>query len=234
MTYRTALVTGASRGIGLGLVRELLAGGATVVATVRSSSNGLSELASEASGRLHIVQLDTASAESIAACVEGLKKEFQHFDLVVNNAGILEEVRPFAEVKEQELVDAFRVNTIGPFLLTQHLLAAGLIGQPGSVVANISSILGSIGTKEFNEFPVYAYRASKAALNSITRFADVALASEGISSVAIHPGYVKTDINKGGGFITVEESAKGIVQVLNSGKDLHGRFYGYDGAELPW
>ncbi len=87
MTYSTALVTGASRGIGLGLVRELLAGGATVVATVRSSSNGLSELASEASGRLHIVQLDTGSAESIAACVEGLKKEFQHFDVRSSCAG---------------------------------------------------------------------------------------------------------------------------------------------------
>ncbi|KAL4442079.1 hypothetical protein ABPG77_011340 [Micractinium sp. CCAP 211/92] len=234
MTYRTALVTGASRGIGLGIVRELLAAGVTVVATVRSSSNGLSELAAQASGRLHIVQLDTASAESIAACVEGLKKDFQHFDLVVNNAGIVEEARPFVEVKEQEILNVLRVNTIGPFLVTQKLLAAGLIGQPGSVVANISSLLGSIGTKEFNEFPVYAYRASKAALNSITRFADVALASEGISSVAIHPGYVATDLNNHSGTITVEESAKGIVQVLTSGKDLHGRFYGYDGAELPW
>lgn len=81
MANRTALVTGASRGIGLGLVRELLGAGVTVVATVRSSSNGLSELAASASGRLHIVTLDTSSAASIAACVEGLKKQFHHFDV---------------------------------------------------------------------------------------------------------------------------------------------------------
>lgn len=234
MPYRTALITGASRGIGLGLTKELLATGATVVATVRSASNGLSELAANAGGRLHIVQLDTGSSASITACVEGLKKQFQHFDLVVNNAGILEEIRPFGEVKEQELLNAFQVNAIGPFLLTQQLRAAGLIGQPGTVIANISSIVGSIGTSVFNEVRAYAYRASKAALNSLTRFSDMALASEGISCVAIHPGYVKTDINKGAGFISVEESATGILQVLDSGKDLHGRFYAYDGEELPW
>ncbi|KAL4427870.1 hypothetical protein ABPG75_001959 [Micractinium tetrahymenae] len=234
MPYRTALITGASRGIGLGLVQELLAAGATVVATVRSASNGLSELAAGAGGRLHVVQLDAGSAASIAACVEGLKKRFQHFDLVINNAGVLEELRPFGEVEEQDFLDAFQINAIGPFLLTQQLRAAALLGQPGTVVANISSILGSIGTAVFNDYPGYAYRASKAALNSLTRYSDKALAGEGISCVAIHPGYVKTDINKGAGSISVEESAKGILQVLNSGKDLHGRFYAHDGEELPW
>ncbi|KAI7843656.1 hypothetical protein COHA_002558 [Chlorella ohadii] len=187
-------------------------------------------------GRVELVQLDTASSASIQACVDGLKGKLGHLDVVVNNAGVIDSLGPFEQVTEKELLDCFQTNTIGPFLFTQELKRAGLIGTPGgpSVVANISSILGSIGTDIFAAYPGYAYRMSKAALNSMTRYVDIALAQEGISLVSIHPGYVKTDINQGEGDITAEESVRGILQVLESGKDLHGRFYSWAGDELPW
>ncbi|KAI3427049.1 hypothetical protein D9Q98_006990 [Chlorella vulgaris] len=238
-----AVVTGASRGIGRELTAELLRRGYTVLAAVRdpakakASPDQLANLVAGPSGsRLHFAQLDISSGASIDAFVEGLKARYQHFDLVINNAGIAE-MSVYGETTEQHLKDCFQVNTFAPFLLTQSLWKAGLIGGKAgkSVVANISSLLGSSGTKEWVEYPAYAYRASKAALNNLSRYSDVALAKEGVSVVTLSPGYVSTDMNNNQGELTPEFSAQSVLKVvLDSGSNLHGTFLNYSGEELPW
>ncbi|GAB4823856.1 hypothetical protein N2152v2_010902 [Parachlorella kessleri] len=230
------LVTGASRGIGLTLVSSLVGKGQTVVATARDPDNAsqLKDLASQNASRLHIVKLDVSQPSTFASTTDQIKKAgFHHLDVVINNAGVLGEVKPLGEVTEQVLHDVYQTNTIGPFLFTQELKKAGLIGQPGTVVLNISSVLGSIEANIFPGWPGFEYRASKAALNILTKHLDTALAKENVAVAAIHPGYVRTEMNKDG-HITVEESVKGVLDVLESGKDLHGTFYSYDGQPLPW
>ncbi|GAB4823854.1 hypothetical protein N2152v2_010900 [Parachlorella kessleri] len=256
------LVTGGGRGIGFQLVTDLLAKGSTVIATVRNvdSCSQLKQLASQNADRLHIVKLDVNHPSTFAGTAEEIKKAgYDHLDVVINNAGILGELRAYEDVTEKELQElSFRwpaclgtsfllsrktaalllgdsTNTIGPFLFTQQLKKAGLIGgESGTVVANISSVLGSIGHEQFPGYPGYDYRAFKAALNMLSKHTDIALAKDNVTCFVIHPGYVRTAMNKGGGHIEVEESAKGILDVLESDKDKHGTFYSYDGQPLPW
>ncbi|GAB4823855.1 hypothetical protein N2152v2_010901 [Parachlorella kessleri] len=236
-TTKVYFVTGASRGIGLSLVTSLVGKGQTVIATARDPDNAsqLKDLASQHAGRLHIVKLDVNQPSTFVSTTDQIKKAgFPHLDVVINNAGVLGEVKPLGEVTEQVLRDVYQTNTIGPFLLTQELKKTGLIGQPGTVIVNITSVLGSIGANIFPGWTGFEYRASKAALNILTKHLDTALAKDNVAVVAIHPGYVMTEMNKGDGHITVEESVKGILSVLESGKDLHGTFYNYDGQPLPW
>ncbi|GAB4820963.1 hypothetical protein N2152v2_008009 [Parachlorella kessleri] len=80
----------------------------------------------------------------------------------------------------------------------------------------------------------YSYRASKAALNIVTKSLAIDLQSEGITSVLLHPGYVRTDMTGWQGLVTAEASAAGLLHVLESGRPLNGRWYAYDGKEIPW
>jgi NAD(P)-dependent dehydrogenase (short-subunit alcohol dehydrogenase family) len=115
MATKTYLVTGASRGVGFELCKQLTARPDTrVVAAARRPEQAaeLQALAQQAGpGRVEVVQLDTASSASIQACVDGLKQTLGHIDVVVNNAGILDSLAPFDQVTEQELFDCFQVRS---------------------------------------------------------------------------------------------------------------------------
>jgi NAD(P)-dependent dehydrogenase (short-subunit alcohol dehydrogenase family) len=234
------LVTGAARGIGLQLVQELLSRGNTVVATVRNTgtASDLTALQSsdnpELTGRLHIVEMDVSSAASIKKAVAELKASYSHFEVVINNAGILGEPQSFDELTGEDLISVFQTNTVGPVLLTQQLKLQGLIGEQETLVINVSSLIGSTSFDLFDHLTVYQYRASKAALNMLTRFMDLALAKDNITVMAVSPGYVKTAMSNYEGEITTEESAQGILAVAENGQDLHGTFYNYTGEQLAW
>mmetsp|Transcript_14159 Transcript_14159/g.38340 ORF Transcript_14159/g.38340 Transcript_14159/m.38340 type:complete len:151 (-) Transcript_14159:445-897(-) len=148
---------------------------------------------------------------------------------------------------------AFQTNAVGPFLVVQQLLAAGLIGSPSAenldtsvqqqqegcstLIANISSIVASHGDQEVSSKMGggYAYRASKAALNIINKaLCNDLTASHRVESVLLHPGYVRTDLTGGLGVIDVKESTDGLFAVLSSEKPLNNKFYSYTGDEIPW
>lgn len=239
ITGKTVVVTGGSRGIGFGLVQKFLARDNTVIATARRTSEaaGLHELKSKyPAGRLQLLDLDTSQPDNVAQWAAGVKGCTSHVDVLVNNAGAYGRRLPLEELEASDFMFAFQTNTIGPFLVVQQLLKQGLLGAPGSLVVNISSIAGSHGdpTVSANLPGGYAYRSSKAALNMINKVFTIDLSAKGIESTCLHPGYVKTDMTGGQGWVDVETSVTGMMAVLESGQPLNDKFHSYDGSVVPW
>ncbi len=235
-TIRHCLVTGANRGLGLEFVRQLLLQDDThVVATCRhpGKANALNALAGEHPGRLRVLPLEVGDPRSIAELLRELVLlggDSERLDLLVNCAGVLHSGERFGSVGAANLDDSFRTNAMGPFLLTQAL-AARL--SDGARVVNISSQLGSIaGLKSFS---TPSYNISKAAQNMATALLATALQPRDIAVVALHPGWVQTDMGGAGAAITPTESIKGLLKVID-GLTLadSGHFLDWRGKTLAW
>jgi len=217
-----AVVTGANRGIGLELVRQLAARGTRVVAVCRESSPELDALGVRVERGCDVT--DPAAWSQLA---ERLAAE--DIDLLVQNAGIL--VGDALDTVDPERVRAqFEVNALGPLFLTRAL-AARL--HAGSKVALITSRMGSIGDN--GSGGQYGYRMSKAALNA----AGVSLAHDlkprGVAVVILHPGSVRTGMTRGRGMIAAEESVRGLLQRIDELRlETTGRFLHQSGDALPW
>ncbi len=226
------LVTGANRGIGLEIARQLLARGDRVVATCRhpGKSVALNTLAGEHPGHLHVLPLDVANEKSRAELARELPLVCEHIDLLVNNAGVLHEGERFGALSQSTLEDTLRTNTVGPLLLTQAL-APRL--ADGGTVANLSSDLGSIaGTGDFRH---PSYCISKAALNMATAQLAQALKPRGIRVVALHPGWVQTDMGGDGAQITVDASVSGLLATLDAlGPGDTGVYRDWRGQTMAW
>ncbi len=232
------LVTGANRGIGLTFVRQLLARGDRVIATCRhpGKATALNTLTGEYPGRLHVLPLDVADARSRAELVRELplvygdEAEKPVVDLLINNAGVLHSGERFGTLSAAHLEDSFRTNTAGPLLLTEALAP---ILADGGTVANLSSQLGSIANT--TRFGTPSYNISKAAQNMATVLLAHALRERGIKVVALHPGWVQTDMGGDGAQLATEASVTGLLQVIG-GLSLadSGRFLDWRGEALPW
>ena len=228
------LVTGANRGIGLEFTRQLLARGNRVIAACRKpgQAHALDTLAGEHPGRLQIVPLDVAEAVSHKALIGELPLLLGdgRLDLVIQNAGVLHSGERFGQLKEATLMDSFRTNAGGPLLLAQSLapwLAAG------GKIANLSSILGSIA--DTDAFSTPSYRISKAAQNMATRLLAAALKEAGITVLALHPGWVQTDMGGAGASVTAQASAQGLLGVIDAATLADsGRFLDWRGHEIAW
>ncbi|XP_048829288.1 C-factor-like [Brienomyrus brachyistius] len=246
---RSVLVTGASRGIGLQIVKDLAKKTerpALIIATARSpaAAEELQRVAKESSG-VHVVTLDVTSQASIDAAVEEVSSLLgaEGLNCLINNAAV-HKATDLEMVTAEEMLKTFECNTVAPLMVTKAFLpllrAAATRGSGMGIhraaVINVSSSLGSV---ELNcgalELKCYPYRASKAALNMVTRCLAVDLESEGILCVAVHPGWVRTDMGGPRGELSVEESASSILSVLAglSEKD-HGGYLDYTGKTLPW
>ena len=232
------LVTGANRGIGLAFVRQLLARGDRVVATCRhpGKATALNTLTGEYPGRLHVLPLDVADARSRAELVRELplvygdEVEKPVIDLLINNAGVLHPGERFGTLSAAHLEDSFRTNAAGPLLLTEALAP---ILADGGTVANLSSQLGSITNT--TRFGTPSYNISKAAQNMATVLLAHALRDRGIRVVALHPGWVQTDMGGDGAQITVDASVTGLLRVIgNLSAADSGRFLDWRGEALPW
>lgn len=226
------LVTGANRGIGLAFVRRLLARGDRVVASCRhpGKATALNTLAGEYPGRLHVLPLDVADAKSRAELVRELPLVGGRIDLLINNAGVLHSGERFGALSAAHLEDSFRTNAAGPLLLTEAL-APTL--SDGGCVANVSSQLGSIANT--SRFGTPSYNISKAAQNMATVLLAHALHDRAIKVVALHPGWVQTDMGGAGAQITVEESVVGLLRVIDGLSPADsGRFLDWRGETLPW
>ncbi|MDH5834996.1 SDR family oxidoreductase [Luteimonas kalidii] len=235
MPARHVLVTGASRGLGLEFVRQLLAAGDHVVATCRrpGKATALNTLAGEHPGRLHVLPLDVTDPKSHAELARELPLvlgDDGRLDLLVNNAGVLHSGERFGSLTAANFEDSFRTNASGPLLLTQAL--APLLADRARVL-NLSSQLGSIaGTRRFG---TPSYNLSKAAQNMATVLLAHALAGRGIVVVALHPGWVQTDMGGAGADLPATEAVAGLLRVAAGlSPDDSGRFLDWQGRAVAW
>ena len=228
------LVTGGNRGIGLELVRQLLARGERVVAACRhpGKATALNALAGEHPGRLHVLPLDVADPKSRASLVHDLPLVLgdDRLDLLVNNAGVLHSGERFGHVEAAILEDSFRTNAIGPFLLAQAL--APLLND-GARIANLSSVMASIASR--GEFRSPSYCASKAAQNMLTVQLAQAVAARGIVVLALHPGWVQTEMGGEHATVPTADAVRGLLQVVDGATPAQsGSFLDWRGGALPW
>ena len=231
---RRCLVTGANRGLGLEFCRQLLLRGDQVIATCRQpgKATALNTLAGEHPARLHVVPLDVADPRSHATLVTELPLLLGEgrLDLLVNNAGVLRGGERYGSVQAADLETSFRTHALGPFLLTQAL-SPHL--SDGARVANISSEIGSIGLRQ--EFRTPSYAIGKAAQNMATSLLAQALHSRGIVVLALHPGWVRTDMGGTHAALSLQESVGGLLQVIaDTPLDDSGCFLDWQGNPLPW
>ena len=228
------LITGANRGLGLEMARQLAERGDEVLATCRQPQNApaLAALAAAHDG-LEVLPLDVASANSRAALVAALAERGAALDWLVNNAAISTAGGQLTGLDEAELNEMFRVNCVAPLMLTRELLPFLKRGRAPRVI-HISSGAGSLELAAGSRSNA-GYSASKAALNMIARKQALAWREEGIIVYALGPGWVRTDMGGPNADIGVEESISGCLRVIDGlTMDDSGDFGNYTGQRLPW
>ena len=221
---KTALVTGANRGIGLELTLQLLDSGYDVHATYRSSKGGLEEIQNSA---LNIHQMDVRNREEISAVI----KSISSLDLLINNAGIADgHWQSISEIDMEHALEVLNVNAVSPVLVTQQVLP---ILSNQSTIVMISSLMGSIS--DCRSGRSYAYRASKTALNMFSMAMKNELDGMGSSLLIIHPGWVETDMGGPNAPLSTDESVRGIMQrITEQNMSMSGRYVQFDGTPIEW
>jgi NAD(P)-dependent dehydrogenase (short-subunit alcohol dehydrogenase family) len=246
----TALVSGASRGIGLAFVRRLAAGGQArrVWAACRNPATApaLARLAEQCDA-VRVLQLDVTDESSLATAAHAVAAEGEHLDLVVNCAGFLhrpdgpQPERRLAEVRLDWLLESFAVNSAGPLLLARHFEAL-LPRRERAVFASLSARVGSIGDNRLGGW--YAYRGAKAAQNMFIRTLSIELArrNRSLVCVALHPGTTDTGLSQPfqGGvpaskLFSTERAVDQLLRVIDGlGPKDTGSFFAWNGERIPW
>ena len=234
---RAALVTGANRGIGLEIARQLARGGLLVALGARDAERGQSvadELRSEGL-ELPVIALDTSDPDSCRRAVDEVASMFGQLDVLVNNAGVFLEKQPTGEssaldVKPQTIEATFATNVIGPLVLTQA--AVPLMRKQGyGRIVNLSSGLGQLADMGGN----YAgYRMSKTALNAMTRAIAAELADTPIKINAMCPGWVRTDMGGHEAARSVEQGADTAVWLATLDDDGPSGGFFRDREPIAW
>lgn len=231
---KRVLITGANRGLGLELVRQCLARGDRVFAGCRTPGQAAALQAPAAShpGQLTVLLLDVTDEETMDVAVEAIRAQVDALDLLLNNAGVHPGDETIRQVSAETLVHTFRVNAVGPILVAQRCLDLLRAGDRPTIV-NISSEAGSISRMQRHRG--YAYYGSKAALNMFTRALAFDSKMEGILVVALHPGWMRTDMGGSMAPLPPADSATGILEVVEGLTPAdRGRFYTYEGEEYAW
>ena len=234
-TNKVALITGANKGIGLEIARQLGKQGITVVLGSRDPQKGqaAADLLKGEGIDARTVKLEVTDAADRDALPEFLQSQFGRLDILINNAGILKDAEG---ITPDLLARTFEANAIAPYFLTETLLPL-LKAAPAGRVVHQSSILGSIATTAGGMFsPGYllpAYASSKAALNMLGVIQSEALKDSKVKVNIAHPGSVKTDMNPGGD-LTLEEGAKTAVTLALLPDDGPTGGYFHLGETLPW
>jgi NAD(P)-dependent dehydrogenase (short-subunit alcohol dehydrogenase family) len=220
-----ALITGANRGLGLEFTRQYMRDGWRVIGCCRDpdAASDLTNAGAE------VMKLDVTQAADVTGASKRLAGT--SIDLLVCNAGVSGVRAPvLSPVTQADFDQVMRTNVLGPMWISAAL--ADHV-RPGGKIAYLSSRMGSIGAMSNGGSALY--RASKAALNAVVKAVGLELASRGVTAIALHPGWVKTDMGGAGAEIDVETSVAGMRAVIErAGPHVSGHFFDYTGKELPW
>lgn len=225
-----ALIVGASRGLGLGLVEEFARRGWEVLATVRDPARApeLGQLA--LGGKTRIEPLDVTRPETIETLGDALDDEA--FDLLFLNAGMGNPPgKRVGNVTDAEMWTLFETNALGPARTAEML--AGHVRPRTGVVAFMTSRLGSVADKTSDHAELYS--ATKAALNSLSRGFAARHVDQGLTVLSLHPGWVRTEIGGPNAPLDVQTSVRGLADLVEQARGRGGhRFLDYTGAEIAW
>lgn len=219
----TVLITGASRGIGREFARQYEAGGWRVIATCRDPSKY--DLEGE------VYRLDVTDPDSVAALHRELKGEA--IDLLINNAGIYgPRGLEFGSLDYDSWEEVLRTNVLGPMRVAEAIIDQVAASEKKKMVF-ISSKVGSI--TDNSSGGSYIYRSSKTALNMAVKSLSLDLSGKEVICLMLHPGWVQTDMGGASALIDAATSVAGMRAVIDrAGAADSGRFFNYDGNELPW
>jgi NAD(P)-dependent dehydrogenase (short-subunit alcohol dehydrogenase family) len=224
--HRTVLITGANRGIGLEFARQYSKAGWTVIGTARHPETAaeLSQVAAK------VMQLDVTDPASVERLAQDLADTA--IDLLINNAGMQPLMWTLAELDFDAYEQALAVNTMGPVRVIHALLPQLRLGKLRRIV-NITTNLSSIADNRDGGF--YGYRESKTALNMFTRSLAAELGPEGFICIVLHPGWVQTDLGGPQAPLQVDESVRGMRNVIDrlAAAD-NGTFRTYSGEQMAW
>jgi NAD(P)-dependent dehydrogenase (short-subunit alcohol dehydrogenase family) len=230
---RTVLITGANRGIGLEHARRYADRGVRVFATARKpeEADELAALAARHGDRMEVLRYDATDPDAPAALKAHVGEE--PLDLLFANAGAMGTRRQsFGDVDVEAVLALIHVNALAPLKLAEALVD-NVARSDRKVMAFQTSLMGSVGDN--GSGGAYAYRLSKAALNMVGKSLANDLRGRGVTSVLLHPGWVRTRMGGPSGKISVEECVEGQQRILDAlTPDQSGRFFNYDGRELPW
>jgi len=243
MSIHSVLVTGANRGIGLELVKQLCSFGPNrisyILATARKPEEAtqLNALASHHEN-LSVLKLDVKNYNQYDEFYNHVSSIVgdKGLNWLINNAGIL--IRAdFDSVTPEQMIENFEVNAVTPLILSRKLLPllklSASQNKARTQIINISSKIASIDDNKSGNH--YAYRTSKTALNQVSRSMSMDLKKDNIHVSMVHPGWVQTDMGGPNALITTEKSATSMLDFLmDENKQLTGRFFNYDGTEIPW
>jgi NAD(P)-dependent dehydrogenase (short-subunit alcohol dehydrogenase family) len=222
----TWLVTGANRGIGLEMCRQLAAAGHMVIATSREPERA-TDLARLG---VRLERLDVSDGDSVRALARSIGA--LPIDALVNNAGRGGGGPGIGQLKWDMVAEYFWINTLGPMRVTQALLPSLRRGA-GKKIAHLSSNMGSIGDNTSGGH--YAYRSSKAALNMMNRSLAHELEREGFTCLVLHPGWVQTSMGGPKAPMAVADSVAALIALIDGAVPAQsGKFLKYDGTELAW
>lgn len=226
---KIVLVTGAYKGIGLEVVRQLAARGARVFLTARRREDGEAAVAS-LKGDVHFLPLNVDEPSSIEGAVRALAKQTDHLDVLINNAAILlDDGGSVLDLDRDTALQTFATNTVGPLLVTQAFQSM-LAQSKGPRVVNVSSGAGQLAEGLRDWAP--AYSMSKTALNSLTQHFAAALPHFAVNAVS--PGWVRTDMGGNAAPLSVEQGADTIVWLaLDAPQSLTGKFL-RERREIAW
>jgi len=240
---KIALITGANKGLGLEMARQLGKAGVTVVLAARDAEKGEAAAAKLRGEGLDVqsLKLDVTNKEDRAAAVKYLESKFGRLDILINNAGVSQEGLGAGKVStttDEVIHSTFETNFFAPVALTQALLPLIRKSKAGRIV-NMSSILGSQTLHADPKSPIYdfkslAYDSSKAALNSFTIHLAHELKDTGIKVNSAHPGWVKTDMGTDAAPMEIPEGGKTSAELALLGEDGPTGGYFHLGQPLPW
>ena len=230
---RIALITGANRGLGLETARQLAQAGHQVILTSRDEADGRAaiELLSSQGLEIQYQRLDVSDASSILAVKSYLENSFGRLDILINNAGIyLDRGQPALEVDEDIVQKTFGGNFYGPLRTCQAYIPLMRAGEYGRVV-NVSSGMGALSDMGGR---MLGYKASKTALNALTRILADEVRASNIKVNAVCPGWVRTDMGGSNASRSLEQGASGIVWAATLPDDGPNGGFFRDGKPLDW
>ncbi|MEQ8333973.1 SDR family oxidoreductase [Nisaea sp.] len=222
----TVLITGANRGIGLELARAYAGDGWTVIGACRNPDAAVDLAAIDG---VDLCPLDVTDTASIAAMAERYRG--RPIDVLLNNAGIIGGRGMLAEIDYAAWADAMETNLFGPIRIAEAM-KDNVLSSDRKQMAFISSKMASIAECTGGS---YIYRSSKTALNMAVKCLSLEFAANGLTAVMFHPGHVRTDMGGAAAPVLPVDSANGIKSVIDGLSPAdNGRFFNFDGAELPW